>query len=270
MNSSTFETFSSPISTTSNSYVWEVPSGWEQGRTAFGGLVLAALVRALEDAHGEQTQPLRSLTATLAGPVVVGESTIVVEVLRRGSGTSVLSASLHQEGSLRTHAVALFGRDRTGADPAGTFCTHARPALVDYEGLSASPMMPGVVPVFTKHFEFKAVSGFPYAGEATREVQGWIRLREPGPVCDAAHIAAHADAWWPALIPTLTAPRPIATVAFTFQCLVDPSSLTPGEPLYHVGRAPCGVGGYTVEFRELWDASGRLIALNQQTIAIIR
>lgn len=46
------------------------PDGWQQGRGLFGGLVTAALVRALEATAGGRV--LRSLTSELCGPVRPG------------------------------------------------------------------------------------------------------------------------------------------------------------------------------------------------------
>jgi hypothetical protein len=46
--------------------------------------------------------------------------------------------------------------------------------------------------------------------------------------------------------------------------------LDPEAPFSFRSRAVAEAEGYTVEMRELWGEDGRLVALNQQTIAIIR
>ena len=51
---------------------WSVPDGWQQGRGAFGGLVIAALARALEAHVGDPERTLRSLTAVLPGATLAG------------------------------------------------------------------------------------------------------------------------------------------------------------------------------------------------------
>ena len=65
-------------------------------------------------------------------------------------------------------------------------------------------------------------------------------------------------------------PRPTATLAYTFQPLVDASRLDPEQPVYHRARAVAMRDGYSVELREIWSPAGELLALNQQTFAVIR
>jgi acyl-CoA thioesterase len=60
--------------------------------------------------------------------------------------------------------------------------------------------------------------------------------------------------------------RPMATIAFTIDFLGEPGD---GPWLYR-GTAPVCGDGYFLETRELWTASGQLVALNHQTFAIIK
>jgi hypothetical protein len=57
----------------------DIPDGWQQGRGAFGGLVLAALLRAMEAAEDDRARVTRSLSGELCGPVLPGP----VEIVRR-------------------------------------------------------------------------------------------------------------------------------------------------------------------------------------------
>ena len=100
--------------------------------------------------------------------------------------------------------------------------------------------------------------------------EGWIRLKDAGPTRDAAFLAACVDAWWPTLFTIEEAMRPTATVAFTFQPFVHFEGLDPAAPLFFRGKLAAASDGYLVEFRELWGVDGRLLALNQQTFAIIK
>ena len=61
----------------------------------------------------------------------------------------------------------------------------------------------------------------------------------------------------------------MATVSFTAEFFADPSSLPPEEPLFHSGRMRTLVDGFFLEERELW-AGGTLVAMNQQTFAVLR
>lgn len=252
-------------------FSFTVPDGWQQGRGAFGGLVLAALVRAagaVEAARGGGARALRSLTAELCGPTRPGPADIRIEDLRIGSGVSTLAARLVQGDEVQAHAVLVLGRTR---DAGVAWDELAPPALSPWQDTPALPFIPPPMgPAFARFLEFRPVHAPLFSGSDESRTEGWFRLRRPPEVRDDAILALHADAWWPAAYSRLTGFRPMATIAFTFQPLADLAALPPDEPLYHRGRTVAARGGYTVELRELWSARGELLALNQQTMAVIR
>src|SRR5262245_57828975 len=91
----------------------EIPDGWQMGRGVFGGLVLAHLVRAVEEFSAiKDDRRLRTLTAELCGPLQPGVGEILVEPLRAGSGTSTVAARMVQAGEVQAHAVVVLGRPR--------------------------------------------------------------------------------------------------------------------------------------------------------------
>lgn len=252
---------------------WQVPDQWQQGRGAFGGLVVGALVRALEDERvdleGSAEQSLRSLTATLCGPVMPGPAQLKIEALRVGSGTSTFAISIIQEDELRAHAVALFGRARMASG--GTWQDEPVPPLSDWRALDVIPIGPPLGPVFARHFEYRPVGLLPFGGPTQpRQAQGWIRARHPGATRDAAYLAGLIDCWWPATYTSMSQPRPMATVTYTLEIIDQWGEVALDESLFYSAHAPVSTDGYTVEFRQLWSPDGRLLALNQQTIAIIK
>jgi hypothetical protein len=85
---------------------------------------------------------------------------------------------------------------------------------------------------------------------------------------DAPALIARLDAWFPTLF-YYAQPRPVATVSFVAQILADPATLPPADPLRYRARMAALNDGFFVELRELWRAD-RLVALNQQTFAIIK
>jgi hypothetical protein len=125
-------------------------------------------------------------------------------------------------------------------------------------------------PEFARHFEYRVVEGGPFSGGAARTA-GWIRPRVPVAPGqrDAGYVAALADAWYPAAMVRATAPRPMATSAFTLELVGDLGGLDPEAPLLFRGTAPVCAGGYFLETRELWGEDGRLVAVNHQTFAVI-
>ncbi|HEY8041461.1 MAG TPA: thioesterase family protein [Polyangiaceae bacterium] len=244
-----------------------IPEGWQQGRGAFGGLTIASLARSIQLFADTPDRPLRSLTAQLPGPTLVGPAEIRVEAMRISSGQSTLAARLTQQGEVRALAVAVLAHPRAvGADE---FCELARPAVRPWREMTPISPPPGAA-AFTQHFEYRSDGPFPFTSAKEARAEGWIRARTSGAMPHDAHLAALIDVWWPASFVRAAAPRPIGTVAFTMQVVRSASPVDPAVPLAYRGRVWVQSEGWIVEQRELWDEDGRLIALNQQTIAVIK
>ncbi|WAS96784.1 acyl-CoA thioesterase [Nannocystis punicea] len=243
----------------------EVADGWQQGRGAFGGLVIGLLVRAAAAVAADPTRPLRSLGAELCGPTQPGPADIFVEALRTGTGVTTLAVRLVQAGEVQAHAVAVHARTR---DPGLQWTELRPPELAPPSGLPLGT--PDEGPVFARHCEFRPVHAPLFTGGDEARAEGWFRFKRPPSVRDAAYLAMLCDGWWPAAFSRLTSPRPTATLTYTFQPLADVSQLDPEQPVYHRARAVAMRAGYSVEFRELWSPAGELLALNQQTFAVIR
>lgn len=252
-------------------YALEVPPGWRMGRGAFGGFVVAALVRAIEHRAGDPSRRLRSITAELPAPVEPGSVEIAVETLRRGNNVSTLRAALSQHGEIRSHAVAVLAAARggAGAEPVAwnDLAPPAAPAWTEVAPLGTDRGT-GPWPEFAQHFEFRIIEGIP--GSGARRALGWVRPRDSGPRRDAAFIAALIDAWFPVAFVRLPAMRPMATIAFTLDIAGGLDGLDPDAPLLYRATAPVCSDGYALETRELWGADGRLVALNHQTFVIIQ
>jgi len=248
-----------PIS--DGTFTYDVPSSFGQGKATFGGLVLGALVNAMKATLGV-ARPLRSLQAELLGAPRPGPSTIHVRVLRKSSTMETLSAELHQDG-ITTHAVGVFGDARPIADrvlPTLTLPSFDVPAM---------PREAPFAPEFTRHFEYRPIGPLPFAGSAPAPVTGWVRPRE-ATAHDDALLMMLVDAWWLAAFVSMKAPRPAVTLGFALDVHGDFVGLPDDAPFYHRGELIALADGYGTETRELWGPDGRLIALNRQTIVIVK
>jgi acyl-CoA thioesterase len=251
-------------------FALDVRPGWRQGRGAFGGLVVGALIKAIELEVGDPARKVRSVTAEIPGPVEAGTVDVAVEALRIGKNVSTVRAALSQAGEVRTHAVAIVAADRQaagGQDAATTWNEHRRPDAAAWTTIAALPGSPG--PEFAQHFEYRIIEGIPMSGGAARCL-GWVRPRDPGPDRGASYIAAMIDAWWPAALVRFPAMRPMATIAFTLDIVGGTDGLDPGAPLLYRSVAPVCTNGYCLETRELWSEDGRLVAINHQTFVVIQ
>jgi hypothetical protein len=248
------------------SFSFVIPAGWAQGRGAFGGVVLGALARAMIESEADDARTLRAITGELAGPVMVGEARIEVSVLRRGSGLSSLTAVLSQGGEALARASAVLAKTR---DVGVSFQEPVPPQHVLYTDVPVAPVGPPWAPEFTQFFEFRALGPPPFSGAAEAAASGWVRPISVS-TWGAPEVIALADAWWPAFFAMGSAPRPVGTVAFALHHFTPKVPLGPGEAALYRARDFGGGDGFVAELRELWTPRGELLAVNQQTFAIIK
>ena len=250
---------------THGSFTIDVPDGWQQGPGAFGGWVLAVVVRSIEAMVPGRA--LRSLTAEITAPVLVGHASVSVNVLRVGRSVTVAAARLEQGGEVRAHAVAVMGASRP-VDASMDHVELSRPECAPWQEVPAVPPTTRLLPTFAQHFEFRPAVGLPFAG-GSPHTMGFIRARELGRARDTADVVAHVDAWYPAEFPRLAGPRLMVTSAFTMQMVHGAAAWTTDAPLLHTSRTLAAHEGYVVEARQLWTDDGKLIALNQQTMVLV-
>lgn len=260
-----FDDIVTPLAISTGHFELDIPDGWQQGPSTFGGLVLSGMTRAME-ATVSSERTLRSLNAELCGPVPAGQAALRVEALRTGSAVSTVACRLIQNGEVQVNAVGVFGKART---PDPDRLTLAAPRRSDWRTLA--PFVPEPSwPRFTSMFEYRVSAFPPWGGGSEARAEGWVRLKNPGTRRDAAFAIACIDSWWPALFAVEREFRPMATVAFAFHPCGTLEGLDPEVPLLYRASAPVIREGYSTEFRELWGEDGRLVAMNQQTFVILK
>jgi hypothetical protein len=243
-----------------------LPDGWQQGRGAFGGLVLGILMEAMTSRESDPTRAARAFTGDLCGPALAKESRVVTRVLRRGNNQTNVAATLEQDGAVVAHATCVLASPRK-VKPPPRFVLEP-PARVPFEEVPPIVLAPSTTPVFTQHYEYRVTAGAPFRGASDARVTGWIRERTPLSRVTASSLLGRLDAFWPALLAVEASPRPIATVSFLAEILCDPSTLDPAAPLFYRARVVAESAGYFVEMRELWNGDVP-VALTQQSLAML-
>src|SRR5262245_56560816 len=194
-------------------FVLDVPSGWRQGRGAFGGLVMGALTRAMIAAEPDEARALRSMCGELAGPVQAGRASIDVAPIRRGNAVSTWSATLSQNSELLARASAVLGRarpiDRAWAPPP--------PPMSKWRDVEVFGLKGPFGPEFAQFFEYRPSGPLPFSGGREPVAEGWIRPKRCPRAIGAVEAIAMVDAYWPASYAIESGPRPMGTVAFTLQ-----------------------------------------------------
>lgn len=262
---SDLHTLSTPERVSETSFRWNVPDGWQQGRGAFGGLVLAAMTRVMMACEEEQDRLPRSLTAELMGPTMVGDAEITVELLRRGSALTVLEARVKQGDEMRARASLLLGRKRSELKRRRLPAPALSPAV---DKVPVAPIGPPLAPTFSQHLAVQPIAGIPFSGQEP-DVKAWVAWRNPPEVIGAPELAAYADALWPAGLAEEKKPRPIATISFEMQWFHHGEGLDPKVPLWYQSSTIAAEDGYVCEDRQVWSPDGELLLLNRQNIAWI-
>lgn len=245
----------------SAAYGWTVPDGWQQGRGAFGGLPIGAMVGAVELTDRERT--IRAVSIQLAGPALVGAHTVHVTPLRIGTRMSTWSVVIvDAKGAAVASGSVITGIPRSDDQASGAVAMPAAPES------AAVPIVetPPPFPTFTQHLTFAPAAGFPMSGQLP-ETMGWIGFRDPV-TPTAASLLALVDGWYTATIVPMRELQPIATVNFAATLLIDPRELTAGEPLLHHGMVTAYRQGFASEQRRLWTRDGKLAVDNLQTMAV--
>ena len=246
-------------------FVGSLTEDWAQGRSGFGGLVAAAAARAMSD-HVEAERSLRSLQVTFIGPVSVGEVRVESRPLRVGRSLTYVHGTVTQGERVCATLVASFGATRA------TEVALEGPGLPDVEapeGLSPMPYLEGLMPAFTRHFDYRwTVSTYPFSGGDEAHVQGWLRSRDANIIDDFTLIAL-LDAWAPPIWSLAKRPAPGSSVTWLVNLLrpLPTEGVSPDRWWLYDARSEISAGGYADVDGKLWGEDGRLIATSRQLFA---
>jgi hypothetical protein len=266
MDNATFATGSALEPAGERRFRWHLADGWQQGRGAFGGIVLGTLLRAMEACEPDPARRARSLSGEIPAPVVAGVVDVAVEILRRGNGTTFLEARALQCGATVARASALLASARPSGNTRTGAIAPSYPPPGDLPAVPP-PVGPGA-PRFTSHYDYRPVPPFPFTQAELAGAAGWVREHTERPVIDAPALIGLLDAYWPAAFACERGPRPMATLTFMAEILVDPTTLDPAAHFAYRARLDGAADGFSVELRELWQ-NDTLVALNQQVFAIL-
>jgi acyl-CoA thioesterase len=247
----------------------EIDVSWYQGRGAFGGLVAALFLRAIEAKSGADGRPFRTLTCHFCAPAQAGPARIEVEIQRASSAVSHVTARMIQGDGVVAIATATRARAR---DVGVAYCDRRMPEAPPFEDTPSLDLSRGG-PVFAQYFDFRfAYGAAPFSGASKAFFGGWLRHHHPGPL-EAPLAAAYADAWMPALFTRLTEMRPVATMALTYHFFTDFTpglEASPGDAVLVTSRSDVAADGYAEQSNEVWTRSGTLVMTAVQLLAVIR
>jgi hypothetical protein len=243
---------------------------WSIGGFLNGGYLLvpmcdaAARVTAMPD-------PL-AVTATFLSPPSKGRAEIIVTIAKRGRQSSVAEITLHQDGRDHVRATAVLG-DLAGLEgPGFETATTSVPPLDQCVPIGDRPGPNGEgPPEIFRHFDVRLAPDIGWLtgsrrgveGSTEARIEGWTRLAD-GRQPDATSLLLFADAFPPAVLDLYPASW-VPTLQYSVYVRARPA---PGW-IRGSFRTRSIVGGLLEEDGELFDSTGRLVALSRQLALLL-
>lgn len=233
---------------------------WMQGRSAFGGLQGAVVLKAMRSLVPDV--PLRTFQMTFVAPVGADALRAQARVLRTGKSATHVESRMEADGVTLALAVGVFGRGRESIvrrDP---------PAAAPAVAARKLPFIAGLLPTFMQHFDVGLVDGgLPFTGSRADHAVYELGLRDQGPVSEA-HLLAFADfvppvalAWMPAVVPG-------SSLTWMLEILDDDFAAQPLQGWRSDTRMIAARDGYTSQRTLIHAPDGRAIASSQQSMVV--
>lgn len=244
-----------------DSFVFDMPDGWMQGRSVYGGLTTAAAA-ALASRSVDDTRTLRAVTVQFLRPVEPGNVSGTSRVLREGKGVSFVETRLQQnrEDVLVVHGV--FALSRRGS------ISVAAPSAVpgpDVESIDDLPYLEGLTPECIRHFSLRWARGaLPFSGADEAKFGGYCRFRIPSG--DAEALLGLLDAWPSPSLSVQRGPAPESSVTWTAHLLHVPESFDGW--FWFEYETIVGEGGFHTCAGRLYAPDGRLAAWTEQLVVV--
>ncbi|BBN83405.1 hypothetical protein PA25_33900 [Pseudoalteromonas sp. A25] len=249
-----------------NDSMFSFPENWCQGRTAFGGLSAAFMLKSMFYRLTDDRR-LLSLSTNFVGPLLADEPfQISTQVLRSGKNATQMLSTLTQADKVCLIAQGCFAKDRNSSItvPSADKCT-----LEPVQPKHVLPYQEGLMPAFFQHVALNAQQGaLPFSNAKSSNLGGWMKFKaEPEHQLNALHLLALADAWPPTLLQMCSAPSPASSMSWYIEFLSDiklPKDAWLGfEALTHHSAK-----GYGVEDANIYGPDRQLLALSRQTVAV--
>jgi acyl-CoA thioesterase len=245
-------------------FVFDAPEEWSQGRTLYGGMTAAIAFETVKRSHSE-LGPLRSAQVAFIGPAS-GHLRFTSTLLRRGRASALIAAECFNEDGPAARAVFVFGAARISK------VAHDFSSKPDVAAADACPPFRkeggATRRGFWNNFETRLGAGARLLEpNAVRpEFAVWTRFLDAGGADPTTAMLALADCLPPAAMVHFPQPAPISTMTWT----IDVACAAQNADGWHLlsSASEHASDGYSLQNMAMWNASGDLIALGRQTVAI--
>lgn len=243
-----------------------VPSGWEQGRTLYGGITASLVYQAMREVVDSE-KVMRSLSTNFIGPIEAdSELSIIVEVLREGKNVTQVAGRVVQDNKVALMSQASFGIARQSevniSDPLQHNMGYSQEP-------SVMPQIPKLTPKFLGNFDLaQTKGGLPFAGKKDSNIQGWMRFKEPPSDFSDAHLIALIDIWPPTVLQMLTEPAMASTMSWNVEFIHPHQKASGSDWFAYQAHTRQAADGYAHTEANIWDKHGSLVAISRQVVAV--
>lgn len=250
---------------------FQLGEDWQQGRTAYGGVVAAVAVQAMRDVAGANWPAdvsLRSLQCAFIAVVEPGPVQVQVEVLRQGRNVCQAMARVSPRGRLGTVAMGVFSADRPSQLTQRLL--QRPPARAEAESLPSRPYIAGRMPPFLQHVEMRGCQGaLPFSGRASTQSMVHLRLRDADAHAIPPDVLTVLLGDAPAT-PALSEPSgPVPTSSVTWSMELRPVARDLAGGWWRIDSESLHVdGGYVNHAARLWAPDGSLAAVGSQVVTV--
>ncbi|SDY38264.1 thioesterase family protein [Acinetobacter kyonggiensis] len=245
-----------------------IPQGWLQGRTIYGGLVAGMMMQKALVTIADPAKRLLSTSVTFVGPVQERKARLTAEILRQGKSVTTIEVRLWQDDAVQSILIASFGTQRESSIQVKQERT--APIYPEPQSLAKLPQQAAMPQCYQQFDVCWAEGNYPCTASAKPDFGGWFRFNPTQHANDeltVAELMTLLDIWPPGVLPM-------------FQTLAPASSLTWHVTYVHPVQhqlydwfkykvfTDYAAEGYSTEYAHLWDAENRLIAISRQTVTV--
>ncbi|MGH1344642.1 MAG: thioesterase family protein [Nannocystales bacterium] len=240
----------------------EIPHGWMQGRSTFGGLTAAIMAALARNTEPDITRSLRSASIQLVAPVLPGTTRGEATVLRRGRNITFVEVRLHQTDGLVARSTMVFAKR---LESSIEIAAPPMPEIGDPDTFSPIPYIEGVTPEFTQKMDMRWAEGRPpFMGGTEPAFTGVFRYRVP--LGGVEGVLALLDSYPAPVLSLLKTPAPASTVTWTAHPLSVPASFDDWFTLRY--ESLTGSNGLHTVTGRLYDATGTMVGWTEQLVAV--
>ncbi|WP_180036146.1 MULTISPECIES: thioesterase family protein [unclassified Acinetobacter] len=246
----------------------EIPEGWLQGRTIYGGLVAGMMMHKAVATIADPQRRLLSCNVTFVGPVQLAPVRLSAEILRQGKSVTTIEVRLWQDDAVQSILLASFGVPRESSIAVNQ--ERQAPNFPEVSSLKIAEHHP-LAPQCFQQMDLVWVDGqYPCTASQKPDFSGWMRFnpeRHDNRKMTVADLMVSMDMWPPGVLPMYKTMAPASSLTWTLTYVHPLQSNLHNWFKYKV-FTDYAADGYATEYAHLWDENNQLIAIARQAVTV--